>query len=102
MKKLMEYKLHDAKLARKWDLRTKKHRLEQTQYIDKEALMLLDFFYWYRIKANYRDLDYIDFEAGLAESEVAGYIENYYAAYRVYWTQLARNVEAILKRAPAP
>jgi len=94
-KKLMDYKLHDAKLGKKWNLHTKKHREEQKQFIFNEKLMLLDFFYWYRIKANYRDLDYIDFENGITETEVLGYIEDYYNAYIYYRSQLLRRINVL-------
>ncbi len=95
-KKIMDYKLHDAKLGRKWNLHTNRGRTEQRQFIANERLMLLDFFYWYRIKANYRDLDYIDFENGITELEVLEYIEAYYAAYRQYRSQLLRGINILI------
>ena len=95
LKKLMEYKLHDAKLAQKWDLRTKKHQFAKKAYIAGESLMVLDSFYWYRIKANYRDLDYIDFENGITEEEVLGYMESYFNAFNHYRVQLVKNINKL-------
>jgi hypothetical protein len=94
-KKLLDYKLHDAKLGNKWNLRTRRDREEQKQFILNGKLMLLDFFYWYRIKANYRDLDYIDFENGITEAEVLEYIEAYYYAYTHYRAQLLKRINIL-------
>jgi hypothetical protein len=95
VKKLMDYKLHDAKLGRKWNLHTKKHRDEQKLFIGTERLMVTDFFFWYRIKANYRDLDYIDFENGITESEVLEYIETYNKAFDSYRVQLIKQINLL-------
>ncbi|MDO8474529.1 MAG: hypothetical protein Q7S62_03250 [bacterium] len=95
-KKLMEYKLHDAKIGKKWNLRTKKHQTEQKQFITTEQLMLIDFFYWYRIKANYRDLDYIDFENGITPDEVLEYLETYYKAFNAYRIGLVKQISILL------
>ncbi|MFA5249480.1 MAG: hypothetical protein WC397_02995 [Candidatus Paceibacterota bacterium] len=95
-KKLMEYKLHDVRMGKRWNLHTKKHRIEQSAFISAEKLMLIDFFYWYRIKANYRDLDYIDFENGITEIEVRTYIEAYYNTYTMYRSQLLRKIGMLM------
>ena len=90
--KLMEYKLHDAQSTNKWDLRTKQGRKDKAEFIATKSLMLLDFFFWYRIKANYRDLDYIDFENGITEQEVLEYMRTYYSAYLHYRNQLVEQI----------
>ena len=95
-KKLMDYKLHDVKLGRKWNLRTKKHRDAQKSFIKAERLMIADFFFWYRIKANYRDLDYIDFENGIMEAEVLEYLETYNKVFEHYRKQLIRHINLLL------
>lgn len=94
-KKLMEYKLHDA--GRKWNLRTKKGQGEKKQFIDTGSLMLTDLFYWYRIKANYRDLDYIDFENGISEHEVLKYMRVYYDAFESYRLLLSGEISSATK-----
>ncbi|MBI5234912.1 MAG: hypothetical protein HY886_01500 [Deltaproteobacteria bacterium] len=93
VKKLTDYKLLEKKLG--WNLHTKKHREEQNQFIAKERLMILDFFYWYRIKANYRDLDYIDFENGIAKRDVLKYTETYFKAFKHYSAQLVNQIEKL-------
>jgi len=96
VKKLMDYKLHDAKIGRKWNLHTKKHREDQKLFVGAERLMITDFFFWYRIKANYRDLDYIDFENGITESEVLEYVEIYNRAFEHYRMQLIKQINPLL------
>ncbi len=93
-KKLLEYKLHDA--GKKWNLHTKKGREEKKQFIASGSLMLTDVFYWYRIKANYRDLDYIDFENGIDEREVLEYITTYYNTFESYRLLLVGEVSPVL------
>lgn len=89
LKKLSEYKLHDAKRSRRWNLRTRAHQTERDEFIARERVTAIDFFYWYRIKANYRDLDYIDFENGIPTDEVVSYMESYYGAYSSYRSLLS-------------
>ena len=89
-RKLMEYKLHD--LGKIYDFRTKKGRDAKKVYIDNESLMMTDFFYWYRIKANYRDLDYIDFENGMNEYEVHEYMSCYFDVFEMYRVLLVREI----------
>ncbi|MFA5936129.1 MAG: hypothetical protein WC787_04750 [Patescibacteria group bacterium] len=93
-KKLMEYKLHDA--GKKWNLHTKKGQEEKKQFIAAGSLMLTDLFYWYRIKANYRDLDYIDFENGISENEVLAYITIYRDAFECYRLLLVGEIGPVL------
>ncbi|CAN5691617.1 hypothetical protein BH11PAT2_BH11PAT2_04610 [soil metagenome] len=94
-KKLMEYKLADARLANKWNLHTKKHRDAQNALISTDSLMLPDFFFWYRIKANYKDIDYIDFENGISEAEVLEYLEAYHRAFSHYTTLLQEQIKIL-------
>lgn len=96
LKKLMDYKLHDAKIGRKWNLHTKKHRDDQKLFVGAERLMIADFFFWYRIKANYRDLDYIDFENSISEIEVLEYFETYNKVFEHYRIQLVRQINPLL------
>lgn len=96
LKKLMEYKLHDA--PQQWNLRTKKGKDEKALLLIREKLTMIDFFYWYRIKANYRDLDYIDFESGVSEEQVFEYIMCYYNAFDKYRNQLVENINSLPKK----
>lgn len=95
VKKLMEYKLHDKKISEGWDLRKKKDLSKKNDFIKTRRLMIPDFFYWYRIKANYRDLDYMDLECGITERDVLEYLETYNKAFEHYRTQLVKQIGAL-------
>lgn len=97
LKKLMEYVLHDQEMNGQWNLRKPADRLKKKDYITKSKISLVDFFYWYRIKANYRDLDYIDFENGITEAEVFEYMAAYYKAYSAYRKLLVTRINALLR-----
>ena len=56
-------------------LRKKIDRLKCAQYISGLELSPISFFYWYRIKANYRDLEFIDGGPGSVQ------LANYYLSY---------------------
>ncbi len=94
-KKLLDYKLHDAKVTKKWNLHTLKGKTEKKQFLVSEKLMITDFFYWYRIKANYRDLDYVDFEGGISSNEVLEYLESYNNAFESYGNCLVKTIKAL-------
>jgi hypothetical protein len=84
LKKLAEYKLHDAKMGKGWNFYKPSHRIERDAFTSREFVTPVDFFYWYRIKSNYRDLDYIDFENGIPTEDVLAYMEAYHGAYDRY------------------
>lgn len=92
MKKLAEYNLNNTKFSQGWNLKTKKDRLKKDGYIVKEKIGLMDVFYLYRIKANYRDMDYVDFENEVNGSEVAEYMMLYYKAYSCYRNMLLKAI----------
>ncbi|MFY9287176.1 MAG: hypothetical protein WAO98_01615 [Alphaproteobacteria bacterium] len=94
-KKLFDYKLYDRKINKKWNLYSPKDRAEKKDFIKTERLMLIDFFYWYRIKANYRDFDYIDFENGITPAETLQYLESYFNAFRLYSAGLMQQIERL-------
>lgn len=55
MKKLREYSQEEYKRSNKLKRMTKLHSAN----FSKQKISLADFFYWYRIKSNYRDLEFI-------------------------------------------
>jgi len=95
-KKLLEYKLADAKIVEKWNLHTEQGRQNKRNYISSKTLMLLDFFLWYRLKANYKDIDYIDFEKGVTEAEALEYLESYYKAFSHYYDALFKQINLLI------
>lgn len=98
LKKLVDYKVHDIKLSKKWNLLRARDRQEKADFTARERVALTDFFYWYRIKSNYRDFDYIDFENGSSEAEVLEYLEVYFKAYGQYRNLLAEHINRLQVR----
>ncbi len=77
MKKIVEYKLLNFKRENRIkDYKTKKNRKKRDEYYSKTNVNLIDFFYWYRIKTNYRDLDFLDKE--LTQQEYMAFLKKYY------------------------
>lgn len=83
-KKLAEYSAQDIKFSNKYNLKIPKQRKAYEERTKVESIALIDLFYWYRIKANYRDMDYIDYENDIDISDVTDYMSTYYQAYVLY------------------
>lgn len=83
IKKLLAYSKEEYK---------RKERIKSLRGIRKQIFMnktevaLLDFFYWYRIKVNYRDLEFID---------SAIHDDNFFNFYRSYFICTSRITRAI-------
>jgi len=76
LKKLALYKLEEYQRNQKIkNFRKKQYRIKKEQYVAKTDLNLCEFFYWYRIKANYRDLEFLGKEI---KSE---YYRDFYCVY---------------------
>lgn len=50
--------------------------MAKENFLDNKEISLFEFFYWYRIKTNYRDLAFLDQE--LYEEDIVKFYENYY------------------------
>ncbi len=61
IKKLFDYKLEDLKREKKIkNFKSKKGKILKKEFIQNSDINLCEFFYWYRIKSNYRDLEFLD------------------------------------------
>lgn len=85
LKKINQYK-KEQYLASKGivNLRTVKSRVVRDEYIATGSMSLTQFFYWYRIKANYRDLSFLDQD--VASSNLAEYFNAYFKLTDNYYT----------------
>ena len=84
-KKISEYQEHDWKDGRgikKYT--TVSSRASRDNFYATNTLNLTDFFYWMRIKVNYKDLDFLDFPAFTATYESYNYATHYFHAYEAY------------------
>ncbi|MDD5342326.1 MAG: hypothetical protein PHI73_03245 [Patescibacteria group bacterium] len=76
LKKLISYKLEDFQRKRKIrDYRSKKNRLEKKEFLEYSTVNLFEFFYCYRIKSNYRDLEFLDKD--ISDEQFSDFYTNY-------------------------
>jgi len=77
LKKLLIYKVEELQRQEKLkDFRSKKSKEIRDNYLAREKNNLCEFFYWYRIKANYRDMQFLDKK--LSDEQFFSYYKNYY------------------------
>lgn len=96
-KKLAEYIEIDWKQnGRIKNYRTLNARSKRTTELFPKEFCLLEYFYWMRIKANYRDVDFLDFDNNVNEDGAYEYLAYYIRASDQYATAL-NNAISILK-----
>ena len=77
LKKIAEYKLENFKREENIEnFRFKINQNKRNDFIKKEETNLYEFFYCYRIKANYRDLDFLNQE--IHQENFFDFYKNYY------------------------
>lgn len=84
LKKLHFYKLDDLKRDEKLsNFRSKKARTLRDNFLKANSINLLEFFYLYRVKANYRDLEFL--KHNINDEEFAEYYsDHYYLSLSIY------------------
>jgi len=85
LKKLVEYQLEDfQKNSRIKDFRSKVNREKRALFLNVAEVSLFEFFYWYRIKANYRDLEFLSHDI-ISDSDFATFYINYYSLTKSFY-----------------
>lgn len=94
-KKLATYAEHDfrEKSGIK-DYRSRANQIRRNSFRVATSINLSDFFYWMRIKANYKDVDYLDFAYNISPDDAYTYIMRYAAAQESY----AFSLEALIEQ----
>lgn len=95
-KKISQYKEHnfkDRKTAKNYWM-TSKGRQERKEFLTKNLITIIDYFYWMRIKANYKDVDFLDFEI-ISTSETKEYASYYVSAADKYAHALNKAIELL-------
>lgn len=91
-KKVSEYIEIDWKQnERIVNYRTAAARAKKVSLLHPKEFCLLDYFYWMRIKANYRDVDFLDFDNHVNEEDAYEYL--------TYYVQATNNYAATLNAA---
>lgn len=84
-KKISEYIEIDWKQSKKIvNYRTVAARAKKVAILHPKEFCLLDYFYWMRIKANYRDIDFLDFDNNVNEEDAYEYLTYYVRATSNY------------------
>ncbi len=77
LKKLCKYKFDDfCRYAGLRDFRDGESRRQKKKFFTDSEISLFEFFYWYRIKTNYRDLSFLDKE--IYNGDIIKFYEGYY------------------------
>lgn len=77
------------------DFRTLKARRLRNDDLKSKKFILTDYFYWMRIKANYRDVDFLDFEHDVGEEDSYEYIKEFIETTEKYASALQEAIAAI-------
>ncbi|MFC1645439.1 hypothetical protein ACFL08_05430 [Patescibacteria group bacterium] len=77
LKKIVKYKMDRFKVENKIkDFRSRACQIKRDEYLAKEAVNIIEFFYWYRIKANYKDLEFLNHS--INSDEFAKYFSDFF------------------------
>lgn len=96
IKKLTSYSLEEFKRSKNIkSFRSKEAKKVLNNFLDSKKISICEFFYWYRIKANYRDLEYLnkDIRDDKFRSFYCSYYEltkNFYKAFRELINNIAK------------
>lgn len=84
-KKVSDYLETDWKETKKISTySTKASRSSRDNFYATNTLNLTDFFYWMRIKVNYKDMNYLDFPDAGTDDDALSYVKHYFKAYASY------------------
>ncbi len=75
--------------------RTLAARVKKASELMPNEFSLIDYFYWMRIKANYRDVDFLDFENNVNEADAYEYLTYYIKAADQYAIALVAVISQI-------
>jgi hypothetical protein len=87
LKKLVEYKKEEYK--RRHQIKTLREP-KLSSFLDSSSTNLCEFFYWYRIKANYRDMEFVD--SGASINDFVDFYTNYYQLTQNFFSALKNQI----------
>jgi len=95
-KKLISYKIGDFQRKEKFkNFRSKKAREERKKFLDNNSVNMCEFFYWYRIKSNYRDLEFLDKD--IDDKQFKDFYKNYFELTQSFYEALKKMINALSK-----
>lgn len=95
LKKLMKYNIEEWKRQNRINnFRSKQNNKQLNDFLCNKEICICDFFYWYRIKANYRDLEFLNKD--ISDKQFVDFyinyfelMNNFYIAYKTLINNLA-------------
>jgi len=97
LKKLISYKIENfQRKERIKNFRSKKDREKKNQFLENNTVNICEFFYWYRIKSNYRDLEFLDKD--ISEKQFSEFYKNYYDLTNKFYTDLRNPINDLSKK----
>ena len=95
-KKLISYKIEDFQRKEKFkNFRSQKAREEKKKFLENNSINICEFFYWYRIKSNYRDLEFLDKD--IDDRQFADFYKNYFELTLSFYEPLKKMINTLSK-----
>lgn len=96
LKKMVNYQIQQLVFEKKIkNFRSKESKKMRVDFLETETVCLCEFFYWYRIKANYRDLEFLNHE--IPTSSYVEYYEKYYSLTMNFYNALRDKINFLSK-----
>jgi len=96
LKKLILYKIEDFQRKEKIkNFRSKKAREKKKEFLEKNTINMCEFFYWYRIKSNYRDLEFLDKD--IDDKQFRNFYKNYFELTISFYETLKKLINVLSK-----
>ncbi len=97
LRKLVSYKLEELQRDEKIkNFRTNKAKEIKKNFLDESTVNIFEFFYWYRIKANYRDLEFLNKD--ITSDKFREFYKNYFelnSSYLSAFKQLLNHLSIV-------
>lgn len=96
LKKLVLYKIEDFQRKEMIkNFRSKRAREKRKAFLENNSVNICEFFYWYRIKSNYRDLDFLNKDLG--DRQFKDFYKNYYELTNSFYQSLITLINILSK-----
>ena len=95
-KKLISYKIEDFQRKEKLkNFRSKQAKEKKKEFLENNNVNMCEFFYWYRIKSNYRDLEFLDKD--IDDRLFKDFYKNYFDLTNSFYETLKKMINVLSK-----
>lgn len=97
LKMLARYKIEDFQRREKIkNFRTMKNKQKKKEFLERNTVNICEFFYWYRIKSNYRDLEFLDKD--IDDEQFKVFYRNYFRSTVSFYKALRNLINDLSKK----